>query len=62
MNDYEFAESISAEVGKFYGKAKSQIMSLPELSLISQRSVAVVIRNIIISCTSAEIDVRQDLD
>jgi TPR repeat protein len=62
MNDFEFAESISAEVGKFYGKAKSQLLSLPEPSLISQRSLAVVICDIIINCTSAEIDLRQDLD
>ncbi|VVO40451.1 DUF4145 domain-containing protein [Pseudomonas fluorescens] len=62
MNDFEFAESISAEVGKFYGKAKSRLISLPEHSLISQRALAVVICNIIISCTSAEIDLRQDLD
>lgn len=62
MNDFEFAESISVEVGEFYGKAKSQLMSLPELSLINQRSLAVVICDIIIIHTSAEIDVRQDLD
>lgn len=62
MNDYEFAESISAEVGKYYGKAKAQLISLPELSLINQRSLAVLICNIIINCTSAEIDVRGDLD
>ncbi|NWB31867.1 tetratricopeptide repeat protein, partial [Pseudomonas gingeri] len=62
MNDFEFAESISAEVGKYYGKAKAQLISLPELSLINQRSLAVLICNIIINCTSAEIDVRGDLD
>lgn len=62
MNDYEFADSISKEVGKFYGKAKSRLVDLPEHSLINQRSLAVVICNIIINCTSAEIDLRQDLD
>ncbi|QVI86991.1 tetratricopeptide repeat protein [Pseudomonas viridiflava] len=62
MNDFEFAESISAEVGKYYGKAKAQLISLPELSLINQRSLAVLICNIIINCTSAEIDAREDLD
>jgi TPR repeat protein len=62
MNDYEFAESISADVGKFYGRAKSQLIVLPEPSLISQRSLAVVICNIIINHFSAEIDLRADLD
>jgi hypothetical protein len=62
MNDYEFAESISADVGKLYGRAKSQLIVLPEPSLISQRSLAVVICNIIINHTSAEIDLRADLD
>ncbi|RMT12400.1 Sel1 domain-containing protein [Pseudomonas amygdali pv. mori] len=62
MNDYEFAESISADVGRFYGRAKSQLIVLPEPSLISQRSLAVVICNIIIDHFSAEIDLRADLD
>lgn len=62
MNDYEFAESISADVGKFYGRAKSQLIVLPEPSLISQRSLAVVICNIIINHFSADIDLRADLD
>ncbi|MBJ2280163.1 SEL1-like repeat protein [Pseudomonas sp. MF6767] len=62
MNDYEFAESISADVGKFYGRAKSQLIVLPEPSLINQRSLAVVICNIIINYFSAEIDLRADLD
>lgn len=62
MNDYEFAESISADVGKFYGRAKSQLVVLPEPSLINQRSLAVVICNIIINHTSADIDLRADLD
>lgn len=62
MNDYEFAESISADVGRFYGRAKSQLIVLPEPSLISQRSLAVVICNIIIDHTSADIDIRADLD
>lgn len=62
MNDYEFAESISADIGKFYGKAKSQLIVLPEPSLINQRSLAVVICNIIINHFSAEIDLRADLD
>ncbi|WP_350647422.1 SEC-C metal-binding domain-containing protein [Pseudomonas sp. HY13-MNA-CIBAN-0226] len=62
MNDYEFADSISAEAGKFYRKAKSRLVDLPEHSLINQRSLAVVICNIIINCTSAEIDLWQDLD
>lgn len=62
MNDYKFAESISADVGKFYGKAKSQLIVLPEPSLINQRSLAVVICNIIINHFSADIDLRADLD
>jgi len=62
MNDYEFADSISADVGKFYGKAKSHLIVLPENSLIKQRSLTVVISNIIISCNTAEIYTREDLD
>ena len=62
MNDYEFAESISADVGKFYGKAKSQLIVLPEHSLINQRSLAVVICKIILNFKTAEIDSRDNLD
>ncbi len=62
MNDYEFADSISTEVGKFYRSAKLQLVETPQLSLIDQRSLAVIICNIIINCTSADIDPRQDLD
>lgn len=43
-------------------RLERQLTVLPEPSLISQRSLAVVICNIIINHFSAEIDLRADLD
>ena len=62
MNDYEFAQKISKEIGELYSVAKSRLVDFPLYSLIHQRSIAEVVCNIIVNSTASEIDTRQTLD